>query len=414
MKDIKTADDFTSHYVPYIEISSVYEPKAACQNVLSGALLLIIEDIEGFVLLDIRTYPVRGVSEPEDERVLRGARDGFVETIVFNTSLIRRRIRDENLIMDIHTVGKKSKTDVVICYLDGLADKQFINTLTNKIKNLSVDALTMGQESLAEALFRYKWYNPFPKIRYTERPDCAAANILEGKIIIIVDNSPSVLIFPTSFFDFLQETDDYYFPPLTGSYLRILRTLIFITALILTPLWFLLIKNPNFIPPWLEFIKLSETPNIPPLFQLLILEAAIDGLKLASLNTPNSLGSSLSIIGGLILGEYAIKAGWFSSEIILYMAFVAIATFTQPSYELAYAFKFMRVIIIVLTAMFNLYGFIAGILLTIILISLNKTIDGKSYLYPLIPFNGTKLKGLLLRVSINSKTAKAQSNRMKK
>jgi len=199
----------------------------------------------------------------------------------------------------------------------------------------------------------------------------------------------------------MQETGDYYHPPLVGSYMRLLRLFIFSLTVILTPLWYLLITNPNWLPRQLEFIKVSNVGGLPIIYQLLILELAVDGLKLASLNTPNALNNSLSIIGGLILGEYAVESGWFIPEVILYMAFVSLANFTQPSNELGYAFKFLRVMLLILTSLLGVWGFFLGIVLSFILVASNKTIDGsRSYLYPLIPFNLKALKRLVFRVKL--------------
>ena len=257
--------------------------------------------------------------------------------------------------------------------------------------------MTMNQESLAECLYPHKWYNPFPKFKFSERPDTAAASILEGNIIILVDNSPAAMILPSSVFDIIEEADDYYFPPVTGSYLRLSRMAISVLTLYLTPLWLLLMQNPNVIPSWLEFIQLSEPPHVPLIFQLLILEFAIDGLRLAAVNTPSMLTTPLSVIAGIVLGEYSVKSGWFNSETMLYMAFVTVANYSQASFELGYAFKFMRMILLVLTALFNYWGFAIGVILSVCAVVFNKTIAGKSYIYPVIPFNWSKLKKRFLR-----------------
>lgn len=260
----------------------------------------------------------------------------------------------------------------------------------------------MNQESLVECLYRRKWFNPFPKVKYTERPDATAASVLEGKIAILVDNSPAAIVLPVSIFDIVEEADDFYFPPITGTYLRLNRLFIAILTLLLTPGWILLMQNPEWIPPAFDFIKVEGDIHIPLLFQLLILELGIDGLKLAAINTPNMLTTPLSVIAAIVMGEFAVKSGWFNSETMLYMAFVAVANYTQASYELGYALKFMRIILLVLTAAFNLYGFAAGILLTLLAISCNRTISGKSYLYPLIPFNGKQLARRIFRKRIKS------------
>ena len=205
------------------------------------------------------------------------------------------------------------------------------------------------------------------------------------------------MILPSSVFDIIEEADDYYFPPITGTYLRLSRMAISTLSLIVTPTWLLFMQNPELIPDWLAFIRLSDPYNVPLIWQLLILEFAIDGLRLAAVNTPNMLTTPLSVIAGIVLGEYAVKSGWFNSETMLYMAFVTIANYSQASFELGYAMKFMRILILVLTAIFNIWGYILGMALTVCAIIFNKTIAGKSYIYPLIPFHFSELKKRFLR-----------------
>lgn len=388
--------------MPYVEVELLDGREEIEANILSGVLCLFIDGYDKCFAIDCRTYPMRSVAEPEKDKVLRGSKDGFVETVVFNTALIRRRIRDPHLVMEMQQAGSCSKTDIVLCYMEDRVDQAFLEEIRNRIQNLQVEALTMNQESLVECLYRRKWFNPFPKVKYTERPDATAASVLEGKIAILVDNSPAAIILPVSIFDIVEEADDFYFPPITGTYLRLNRLFIAILTLLLTPGWILLMQNPEWIPPAFDFIKVEGDIHIPLLFQLLILELGIDGLKLAAINTPNMLTTPLSVIAAIVMGEFAVKSGWFNSETMLYMAFVAVANYTQASYELGYALKFMRIILLVLTAAFNLYGFAAGILLTLLTISCNRTISGKSYLYPLIPFNGKQLARRIFRKRIKS------------
>jgi stage V sporulation protein AF len=283
--------------------------------------------------------------------------------------------------------------------MSGVADIKTVKDVRAKIKEAMPKSLTLGFQSLAESLIKRGWLNPFPKIRTTERPDTAAAQLMEGSVLVICDNSPEVMILPTTIFDFMQETNDFYFPPLTGTYIRMVRHVVFFLALYMVPLWFLLVSNRQFVPEWLEFIVPREMGRLPLIAQILLTEFIIDGLRMASLNTPNMLSNSLSVVGGLILGDFAVSIGWLIPEVILYMAFVAIANFTQRSYELGYAFKFMRIILLVLTAIFGLWGFVGGSALTIVLVAGNATVNGKrSYLYPLIPFDKKALKSLFVRV----------------
>ena len=394
------AISFCARALPYVETDVTDSTDLAVQMVLSGAALLVGSPFgRGVILIDARTYPARETTEPEGDKVMRGARDGFVETLIFNTALIRRRVRDPALTVSYTSVGDSSRTDIAIIYMEGKAEPDLVERVKTKLAAVKTDALAMGHESLAEVLIKKRWYNPFPKIRYTERPDTAAAQLMEGSVLVVCDTSPQVMILPTSIFDFMQETNDFYFPPLTGTYIRIVRHVVFWLTLFLTPPWDLLICHPEFVPAWLNFILPTETGRIPIIAQLFLVEFMIDGLRMASLNTPSMLSNSLSVVGGLILGDFAVQIGWLIPEVILYMAFVAIANFTQRSYELGYAFKFMRMGLLILTALGGYWGFGAGVVGIGILLLTNVTVTGKRhYLYPLIPFDGKALKSLFFRV----------------
>lgn len=391
------AHGFSKKYLPYGEIGLVDQEQDVIVQLLSGITCIFLDGYDKCMTLDCRTYPARGVGEPEKDKVMRGSRDGFVETLIFNTALIRRRIRDPKLSIEILTAGESSHTDIAVCYMDGRVDENLLRGIKKRIQELAVDALTMNQESLAEAIYPHKWYNPFPKFKFSERPDTAAACILEGNIVILVDTSPAAMILPSSVFDIVEEADDYYFPPVTGTYLRLSRFTTAVLSLYLTPAWLLAMMHVDVLPPWLEFIKLADQTYVPLIFQLLILEFAIDGLRLAAINTPNMLTTPLSVIAGIVLGEYSVKSGWFNSETMLYMAFVTIANYSQSSFELGYALKFMRVGILILTAVFDVWGFVAGVVLSVCAVVFNKTIAGKSYVYPLIPFRWSELKKRFFR-----------------
>lgn len=394
-----SAPEFLHAHMPYVECDVSENEELMIQMVLSGATLIFGSTFgRQALIVDARTYPARETAEPENDRVMRGARDGFVETLIFNTALIRRRIRDVTLTMHYESAGKASKSDLVLCYMSDRADPKLVEYLKKRIRSLKTDALTMGHESLAESLIHTRWYNPFPKIRYTERPDTAAAQLLEGSVILLLDNSPSAMILPTSIFDFLQESNDYYLPPFTGTYLRIVRHIVLWLTLFLTPLWFLATKNPAQVPEWLQFALPAETGKLPILLQLLLTEFIIDGLRMASMNTPDMLANSLSVVGGLILGDFAVSVGWLIPEVILYMAFVAIANFTQNSFELGYALKFLRILLLFLVALFGGWGFLAGVVAILLLMVSNRTVNGgHSYLYPWIPFNPRSLRALYTR-----------------
>lgn len=374
------ASGFSQQCLPYVEADIYADFDKLMKNFLSGVLLMFIDGYEACIALDCRTYPARSVEEPEKDKSLRGSRDGFVETILFDTALIRRRIRDPHLVMEMLEVGESSRSDVALCYMNNLADPALLSNLRSRIQAIRVSDLCMNQQSLAEALIGSRWYNPFPKFKFTERPDTAAACIMEGKVAILVDNAPSAMILPTSAFDMIEEANDYYFPGWTSLYLKVTRVLILFLTVFLTPAFLLLMGNPQWLPESLEFIAVKDLVNVPLIYQFLILELSIDGLRLAALNTPNMLSTPLSIFSGLVLGEFAVKSGWFNPEVMLYMAFVAIANYTEPNFELGYALKFMRIMLLILSAAFELPGFLAGVLLLFVLLCTNRTLSGRNYL----------------------------------
>ena len=393
--------DFLDRYITFSESNVTFDISDAVTSVFLGKSLLAVEGLAGVALMDAKGYPSRSVHEPPDGKVLRGSHDGFVEAVVPNMALLRRRIRDPHLTMEGHKVGSRTHNDAVLCYLDDKVDQDLLRKLRGKLLGLDVRSLTMAQESLAEAIRPKQWYNPFPKVRYTERPDAAAASIMEGSIVLMVDNSPSVMILPTGFFDFTQESNDYYFPPLVGTYLRVLRVTVFLLSLFITPAWYLLVSEPNRLPGWLNFLSSPEPVSLSLLSQLLVVEFLIDVLKLASLNTPDSLSNSFSMLGALVLGDFAVQAGWLGPEVLVYMAFVSVAGFAQPSYELGYAFKLLRVALLLVTAAFDVWGFCLGVVGIFVLLCTTKPLVGKGYLYPLVPFNGKALLRLLVREPIS-------------
>ena len=393
--------DFLDRYITFSESNVTFDISDAVTSVFLGKSLLAVEGLAGVALMDAKGYPSRSVHEPPDGKVLRGSHDGFVEAVVPNMALLRRRIRDPHLTMEGHKVGSRTHNDAVLCYLDDRVDQDLLRKLRGKLLGLDVRSLSMAQESLAEAIRPKQWYNPFPKVRYTERPDAAAASIMEGSIVLMVDNSPSVMILPTGFFDFTQESNDYYFPPLVGTYLRVLRVTVFLLSLFITPAWYLMVSEPNRLPGWLNFLSSPEPVSLSLLSQLLVVEFLIDVLKLASLNTPDSLSNSFSMLGALVLGDFAVQAGWLGPEVLVYMAFVSVAGFAQPSYELGYAFKLLRVALLLVTAAFDVWGFCLGVVGIFILLCTTKPLVGKGYLYPLVPFNGKALLRLLVREPIS-------------
>ena len=373
----------------------------AVTAVLAGKTLLVIDGLSGGVLMDAKQFPLRGIEEPDTSKVLRGSHDGFVESIMKNAALLRRRIRDPRLTLEGLEVGGRSHTNVALCYLEDKADPELLRQLREKLLHMQINSIAMSQESIAEAIAPAQWWNPFPKTRYTERPDVATASVMEGDVVLMIDNTPSVMLFPCTIFRFAEEINDYYFPPLVGSYLQIVRMIVLLLTLFVTPLWYLLVKDPAGLHESLHFLLIEDEYYVPLILQLLLVELIIDVLKLASLNTPDALSNSFSMLGALILGDFAVQARWLVPEVLVYMAFVAIANYAQHSYEMGYAVKLCRMALLILIYFFDWWGFIGGIIGVVALIASTRPLVGKGYLYPLIPFNGRDLRSLLHRRPIS-------------
>lgn len=395
----KTADDFLKSNMPFLDALVITDLDAAIKYMYSGLVPLFISGYSGIIIIDCRDYPLRGIEEPSKEKSLRGSKDGFVESMMTNIALIRRRIRDNNLIFKVFCIGEITKTDVSMAYMKNKADMGMVKKLQDSLNSLRIEGLTVTEQTLVEKLIGKKpgRFNPFPKVRYAQRPDIIAAHVEEGKIAVIVDNSPTVILIPAGIFDFVQDVDDYYFPVLTGNYFRLLRIANILVILFATPMYLLFAEGDIPVHEAIKFFITEEDFAIGIFWQFILLELAVDGLKLASLNTPESLGMSLSVIGALILGEFSVSSGWFVPQTILCMAVVALASFTQPSIELGYAVKFVRVLMLTGAHFLGWPGMAGAFVLSLIVMATTKTLVGTSYLYPLIPWEGSKLKKLIFR-----------------
>ncbi|MCM3091473.1 MULTISPECIES: spore germination protein [unclassified Cytobacillus] len=385
-------------YIPYVEVETTDDLDKVVDMVLAGPTALVVDGIDEVILIDARTYPVRGPQEPDIERVVRGSRDGFVETLVFNTALTRRRIRDRTLRMEYMQVGRRSKTDVVVSYIEDIADPDMVKKIKEAISKIDTDGLPMAEKSIEEYISGRHW-NPYPMVRYTERPDTAATHLYEGHVCIIVDGSPSVIITPTTFWHHLQHAEEYRNKPLVGAYLRFVRFLAVWASIFLLPLWYLFAIEPQLLPDVLSYIGPNETGELPLVVQFLMIELGLDMLRMAAIHTPSALATALGLVAALMIGQVAVEVGLFINEVILYLAIAAIGTFSTPSYEMSLANRLLRIGLLISTSIFHTYGYVVGILLMIIMLARMKSF-GVPYLWPFIPFNLRAFRDVLLRSPI--------------
>ncbi len=406
---IKDLIRYMNAKIGYAQVEAEGNWDALVKNLLSGPSLLFVDGFDQALIIDVRTYPTRSVAEPEAERITRGSRDGFVETLLFNANLIRRRVRAPQLTFAMHSVGSMSKTDVAVAYLADSVNRELLDALSNRLDSLDVTSLTMGAKSLEELLVRRRWWNPLPCIQSTERPDVACSYLMEGHILIIVDNSPLVLILPGTIFQFTQSPEDYYKSPLIGTYFRLVRLACIPVSLFLMP-FFLLITAyyPQTAAKWQLLSSSGPMASLRVIFYVLAVEFILDLFKYSAALSSGRFSGSLSVVGGLLIGDIAVSLNWASTEVLFYGAVTLLASLSISSIEFAEALRVYRILMIAATALGGLWGFTTGLVLMLFSIVTTPTFGGMSYFWPLFPWNGKALRTLLFRYL----TAKAQPSRV--
>ncbi|MEH6993623.1 spore germination protein [Neobacillus drentensis] len=367
-------------------------------QVLSGLIVVVVEGANTALAVDVRSYPGRSPQEPDTEKVVRGSRDGFVENIVVNTALTRRRIRDERLRFEILKVGERSKTDIAIGYINDIADPDLVNILRKELKSIKIDGIPMADKTIEEFILK-QGFNPYPLVRYTERADVAAAHLLEGHVVIYVDTSPSVIITPTTYFHHVQHAEEFREAPIMGTFMRWSRFLGILTSIFLLPLWLLFVLEPSLLPDKLSFIGPNEQTNIPIVFQILLADFGLEFLKIAAIHTPTPLSTAMGLIAAVLIGQIAIEVGLFVHEVILYVAVAGIGSFTTPSYELSVANKIGRIILVILVSIFHTPGFVIGSTLLFIHLVTTRTLN-TPYFWPFLPFEPKGFLQIIFRRAI--------------
>jgi stage V sporulation protein AF len=386
---------FFNLFIPHIQVEKSDKMSDVINKVLAGGSALFIEGETSALVIDAKSFPQRGPEEPSIERVVRGARDGFIETLLTNVTLLRRRVRDPRLKLEMMQVGRRTKTDVCVAYINDIADLSLVDMVKEKIAKIDIDGLAMADKELEEAIVGKGW-NPYPAVRYTERPDVTASHLMEGHICLFVDTSPSVMILPTTFFHHVQHAEEYRQTPFIGTYLRWVRFFGIFASLFMLPLWFLLVIQPELKDASIGFIGPQETGRVPILVQFLLVELGVDLMRLAAIHTPTPLASAMGLIAAILIGDVAIKAGLFVNEVILYMAVAAIGMFATPSYELGLANRIVRLALLVAVAAFRIPGFVIGSTLVMLLL-ITKHSYKTPYMWPFIPFHGRALFDVIFR-----------------
>lgn len=400
-QDAETGDE-TSHHpgeklLSFFPYHAVEQPKSKDEfltSILSGLAGFVTDD--GFTfLIDIRSYPGRQPEEPDNEKVIRGSRDGFTENILQNTTLIRRRLRTPKLRFEMHKVSAVGKTDVAIAYIKGAANEVMLDGIRKRMDEIETDGLTMTDKSLEEYLFKQR-FNPMPFVRYTERPDICAANLLEGRIALIVDTSPSAILVPTTIFDHLQHAEEYRQTPFIGTFIRMIRMVGALFSLLLLPFWYLLATKTQYIPQFISYIGPDDPGAVPLFVQLLLADLGIEVLRMAAIHTPTPMTTAMGLVAAIVIGQVAIDVGLFTPEVVLYVAVSAILTFAIPSYELSITTKIFRIALLVGAAIAGAPGFFIVLALLFFYLSSMKPLN-VPYLWPALPFFPKAMLRVILR-----------------
>ena len=382
--------------ISYHAVGVTKEIDSVVNSVLNGLVAIIVENSDEAITLDIRKYPGRSIAEPDSEKVVRGSRDGFTENFAINIALVRRRIRTGKLRMEYHQVGKVSKTDLCLTYIDGYVDQKIIDYVKLRLKQIDTDEITMSDKALEELLLESN-FSPYPLVRYTERPDTLSVHLYQGMFAIIVDTSPSVILGPVSIFDHMQHAEEYRQTPLAGTYLRILRFIGIFASFLLIPLWFALLSSRDIISAFFRgLFEIGDDTRTEVFFQIILAEVGIEFLRMASIHTPNSLSTAMGLVAGVIIGEIAITVGLFTEIIVLLGSISAIGSYITPSYELSLANKISKLLLLIGILFFDIWGLIGGLILLFIYLASLKSFT-RPYLYPLVPFKLGKLVRQVIR-----------------
>jgi stage V sporulation protein AF len=390
-----TLETFYEKLVPHIQVKRYSKMSEVVGQVLKGSTALFIEGESATLTIDVKAYPVRTTEEPDLERVVRGSRDGFVETLLTNITLVRRRIRDERLKLEIVQIGKRTKTDVCISYINDIADPNLVESIKDKVNKVEIDGLPLGEKQLEEAIINKGW-NPYPLVRFSERPDVVSAHLLEGHVCIFVDTSPSVIILPSTFFHHVQHAEEFRQTPFIGTYLRWVRFIGIMASLFLLPLWYLMVVEPSLKPQGLEFIGPQKASHLPVFVQFLLADVGIDLMRMAAVHTPTPLATAMGLVAAILIGDIAVKTGLFINEVILYLAVASIGMFATPSYELGLANRIIRLALLILVAIFHVPGLIVGATVWLIWLTTRRSFNSP-YMWPFIPFNAKSFFSILVR-----------------
>lgn len=391
-------DDLKNRIIAVSDVKETGDLDNFLNHVAGGYCGLLIDDVAKVLVADTRGWAQRSIEEPTTEATVRGGKEGFVETLRTNTSLLRRRVKDPRLRIEECEVGTISKTSVAIAYISGLADEKVVQEVRNRLARINVDSI---QESgQIEELIEDAPFSPFPTMLRTERPDKVAGALFEGRIAILTSGTPFALIVPATFTMFLTTPEDYFERTFIGSALRAIRYLSFFTSLTLPSLYVAVTTFHQEMLPTALILNIAaqrEGVPFPAVVEALLMEALFEILREAGVRLPKIVGPAVSIIGGLVIGEAAMRAGLVSPIMVVVVATTGIASFATPVFSIAIGARLLRFIMVLLAGSLGFFGIVAGLFaLGIHLTSLRSF--GVPFMEPIAPAIVSEFKDLLARV----------------
>ena len=382
-----------------LDIKEETDKEIIRNSIFQGDIALIINELKKCFIIEAKKYPSRSISFPEVEKSVRGSKDSFTENLIVNVGLIRRRIKSDNLIIKSFYISPESKMFINVIYLDNVCSKQVINSLIKRINDIDVTSLIMSERALEEALFK-QTYHIFPLVRYTERPDVASINLVNGKAIILVDTSSNAIITPITIFDHFKNVEEYKQNPIVGSFTKTLRFIGSISSVFLVPLFILITMENSFDNGIIPFYQL-ENKN-PLLIEVVLVSIILEIIRIAIIHTPNAFITALSLLCAIVLGEISISLGLFSSEILLVCSLAIVLNFATPSYELSLTNRLISILFIIVSTIFGGTGFLLMLIILFIYLNNIKTLR-TPYLYPFMPFDISLFNKVFLRKSSKKK-----------
>ncbi|SEF52689.1 GerA spore germination protein [Caloramator fervidus] len=401
IKSENLLDDMPKKYIFSSDINVTNSIPDICYELLNGKTVILVENYDTALVCNTINDNYRQIQESTNEKSIYGLRESFTENLNLNLTILQRKVKNPNLKFERYIVGDKIKTELVLAYIDGIIDPLVLTNIKSKITNINAPALI--STGFLEQFLDYRHYNIFPLTKSTERPDKVVFDLLEGKAAIFIAESPTVLILPATFLEFFQGFEDYSERTIIANFSRIMRFIAIITIMILEPIYLvLLIYNPELFPYKLMSLIISSRQNIPlpPLLEILAMDVAVEILREGGIRLPNPVGTTLAIVGGIVIGESATKAGLVSYVTLFIVAITVISTFIIPNYQMALTIRFIRFPMLILGQMFGFFGLLIGFYFSLIQLTKLETF-GVPYFSPATPFRFSDIIDSIIRLPLN-------------